>query len=68
MNKHNSNNELYIQVEDVIQTYGELAQSLKIALHDREQLVKEYGKQVATTFENIQKALSNADMTKVYVY
>lgn len=36
MNKHNSNNELYTQVEDVIKTHGELAQSLRIALHDRE--------------------------------
>lgn len=66
MEKHRETNQLYKQVNDVIVSYTELTMSLNMALHDREQLVKEYGEQVAIMFESMQRALRLVKINKVY--
>lgn len=47
--------QLEIQMNDVIKALGDLSICLKLALHDKEQFLKEYGSSLYNVLINIQK-------------
>ena len=60
--KHNPNNELFTQVEDVLIAIAHLDISLNIARHDEDELRKEYGNGVVEDFKNLQHFLQSNQM------
>lgn len=47
--------QLEIQMNDVVKALGNLSICLKLALHDKEQFLKEYGSSLYNVLINIQK-------------
>ena len=47
--------QLEIQMNDVVTALGHLSICLKLALHDKEQFIKEYGSSLYNVLINIQK-------------
>ena len=47
--------QLEIQMNDVVRALGDLNICLKLALHDKEQFLKEYGSSLYNVLINIQK-------------
>lgn len=47
--------QLEIQMNDVVKALGNLSICLKLALHDKEQFIKEYGSSLYNVLINIQK-------------
>lgn len=47
--------QLEIQINDVVTALGNLSICLKLALHDKEQFIKEYGSSLYNVLINIQK-------------
>ena len=47
--------QLEIQMNDVVKVLGNLSICLKLALHDKEQFLKEYGSSLYNVLINIQK-------------
>ncbi|QIG64818.1 hypothetical protein SJC03_140 [Bacteroides phage SJC03] len=56
--------QLEIQMNDVVRALGDLNICLKLALHDKEQFLKEYGSSLYNVLINIQKE-TNANEIKV---
>lgn len=55
--KHNKNNQLYTQMEDVLKGIGELNLAIQLALHDEDQLLKEYGVAVLEDLKSLRALL-----------
>lgn len=56
--------QLETQINDVVRALGDLNICLKLALHDKEQFLKEYGSSLYNVLINIQKE-TNANEIKV---
>lgn len=56
--------QLETQMNDVVRALGDLNICLKLALHDKEQFLKEYGSSLYNVLINIQKE-TNANEIKV---
>lgn len=56
--------QLETQMNDVVRALGDLSICLKLALHDKEQFLKEYGSSLYNVLINIQKE-TNANEIKV---